>query len=125
MVTHAINWFEIPVSDFDRARKFYEIIFDFEMPENTMGQTRMGFLLFDHMAGGIGGSICQGEGYEPSDRGTLAYLNGGEDLNIVLERIENAGGEIVVPKFHISEEIGYSAVFKDTEGNRLALHSRN
>lgn len=125
MLTHAVSWFEIPVIDFERAKKFYETILDFEMPENIMGETRMGFLLFDFKSGGIGGAICHGEGYEPSDKGALVYLNGGEDLNVVLQRVENAGGTIVLPKTHINNEIGHFAVFLDPEGNRLALHSRN
>lgn len=125
MFTHAINWFEIPVLDFERAKKFYELIFEYEMPVNTIGETKMGFLLFDYKGGGIGGSICYGEGYEPSNKGALVYLNGGEDLNVILQRVEGAGGQIVLPKTHITNEIGYFAVFIDPEGNRVALHSRN
>ena len=44
MVTNAINWFEIPVTDFDRAIQFYSKIFDIEMPTMEMGGSLMGFL---------------------------------------------------------------------------------
>ena len=46
----------------------------------------------------VGGAICQGEGYVPSATGTLPYLNGGEDLSGVLNRINDAGGNVVVSK---------------------------
>ena len=123
MLKNAVNWFEIPVSDFERAQSFYAKIFDFEMHENTMAGVRMGFFLFDTEHAGIGGAIVAGERYTPSDSGTMVYLNGGSDLKIVLDRIETAGGSIVMGKTQISPAIGYMAMFLDTEGNRVALHS--
>ena len=120
--TNSINWFEIPVSDFDRAKAFYSEIFDFEMPTMEMAGSLMGFL--PHEQGkGVGGAIIKGEGLEPSAQGTTVYLNGGEDLSVVLNRVEQAGGKQVVPKTEITEEIGFFAVFHDTEGNKVALHS--
>ncbi len=87
------------------------------------GPVMLGFLLHDREAGGIGGAIAAGEGYAPAIAGTLIYLNGGADLNVVLERIEEAGGEVVMTKKLISEEVGYMALFIDSEGNSVALHS--
>lgn len=124
MLTNAINWFEIPVTDFERAKQFYSTIFDYEMPESQMGPVRMGFLLSEQKADSVGGAICFGEGYEPSQKGPKLYLNGGSDLNIVLNRVEAAGGKVLMPKTLITEEHGYFAVFNDTEGNWVALHSR-
>ena len=75
-LTNALNWFEIPVSNFDRAKKFYETIFNYEMPEGMMGDTRMGFFLYDMPGGKVGGTIVFNEAfYSPSDKGTLVYLN--------------------------------------------------
>jgi hypothetical protein len=122
MVTNALNWFEIPVTDFDRAKKFYSAIFDFEMPEMQMGPNRMGFLLYEQ-GKGVGGAIFQGEGSVPSDKGTLVYLNGGSDLNVILGRVEAAGGRVAQPKTEIGHGYGYSALFIDTEGNKVGLHS--
>ena len=125
-LSNALNWFEIPVSDFDRAKKFYESIFNYEMPESTMGETRMGFFLYDFKAGKIGGAIVLNENLlQPSERGSLVYLNAQPDLQIILDRTEAAGGTILKPKTIISEEqnLGYWALIKDTEGNRVALHS--
>lgn len=122
MTTNSINWFEIPVSDFDRAKAFYSKIFDYEMPTIEMGESLMGFL--PHEQGkGVGGAIIKGEGLEPSTQGTTVYLNGGEDLSVVLNRVDEAGGKTILPKTEITEEIGFFAVFHDTEGNKVALHS--
>ena len=123
MVTNAINWFEIPVNDFARAKTFYSAIFDYEMPEMSMEGATLGILPFDQEAGGIGGAIIKGEGMEPTGNGIMVYLNGGDDLSVVLDRVEGAGGKIILPKTHIGEDSGYFAMFHDTEGNRLALHS--
>lgn len=121
---NSITWFEIPVADFDRAKKFYSTIYDYEMPETLVGATRMGFLLYEQMEHRVGGAICFGNGYTPSQQGTIPYLNGGSDLNIVLQRVEPAGGKMLLPKSFIGESLGYIARFIDTEGNLIALHSR-
>ncbi|MPQ47534.1 VOC family protein [Marinifilum sp. N1E240] len=123
-IMHAFTWVEIPVTDFERAKKFYSKIFDFEMPQEQMGKDLMGFFQYDFENGGVGGAIVKGEMYKPGNTGTMAYLDGGADLNIVLNRIEDAGGKVQVPKTQITPEIGFFAIFSDTEGNRVALHSR-
>jgi len=123
---NALNWFEIPVSNFDRAKKFYETIFNYVMPENFMGSTRMGFFLYDFQAGKVGGAIVLNEQLlSPSENGSLIYLNAQPDLQIILDRVEAAGGVILKAKTIISEEqnLGYWALLSDTEGNRVALHS--
>ena len=125
MMKNAVSWIEIPVSDFDRAKKFYSAIYDFDMPEMQMGPNRMGFLLYDQQGGGIGGAIVQGEGYEPSALGAKVYLNGGNDLNTVLNRVTVAGGKIILPKTEIAPGLGHFAIFEDVEGNQVSLHSQN
>lgn len=121
---NAVAWFEIPVRDFERARAFYSAIYGYDMPESSNNGTRMGFLPCDFQAGGVGGTIILADGYEPSDQGTLVYLAAGDDLQFVLDRVEPAGGKVLREKTRISAEIGYYAEILDTEGNRLALHSR-
>jgi uncharacterized protein len=124
MQTHAIAWFEIPVTDFERARSFYNAILAFQMPDMQMGPNRMGFL--PHQQGaGVGGAIVLGPGCTPSAQGTLAYLTAGDDLAVVLGRVGAAGGQVVVPKTAIAPDMGFYAVFQDTEGNRVGLHSMN
>lgn len=124
MTKNAIAWVEIPVIDLDRAKKFYETIFDFEMPVIDMGPIKMGMLLYDQEGGGVGGALCHGEGYQPSgENGSKVYLNGGDDLSTVLGRVEGAGGKVVVPKTEIGQEMGNFAFFNDSEGNFIGLHS--
>lgn len=122
-MTNAINWFEIPVSDYERAKKFYCSIYEYEMVEMDMQGTKMGMLPHDPASGGIGGAICYGEGYTPSTEGSKVYLNGGKDLNEVLGRVESAGGQVILGKTKITDEIGFFAIFADTEGNQVSLHS--
>lgn len=118
---NSLNWFEIPVSDFARAKKFYEAIFGVELQiMEAMGMT-MAFLPAD-MENGVGGGIVYGEGYVPSTEGSLIYLNGGDDLNVPLAKVEAAGGTIVLPKTSIGEN-GFMAYFIDSEGNKVAFHS--
>ncbi len=122
---NAISWFEIPVVDFGRAKTFYQTIFDFEMPEMPMGPVHMGILLHDRDNGGIGGAICYGEGYVPAGNGgPKVYLDGGSDLNTVLNRVPAAGGQVVLPKTPIGQDMGHFAFFSDTEGNVVGLYSQ-
>lgn len=122
-MANAINWFEIPASNFDRAKKFYSSILAAELPTDNIMGNQMAFL--PSSDGGVGGAVCAGEGYKPTADGTVPYLNGGEDLSSILERVEEAGGKVVMPKTQISPEIGFMAIFFDTEGNKVALHSPN
>ena len=122
MPANALNWFEIPTVDFERAKSFYSTIFDFEMPTTEMGESKMGFLLHEQ-GKGVGGAIIKSEGYLPSRDGAVIYLNGGQDLQTVLDRVPQAGGTVVLEKTAISPDHGWYAIFLDTEGNRLGLHS--
>jgi hypothetical protein len=121
-MANAINWFEIPAANYERATKFYATVLGVELPQNELMGKKMSFLPMSD--GGIGGAVCYGEGYKPSVDGVLPYLNGGSDLNNYLTRVEPAGGKVVTPKTKITDEIGYFAIFMDTEGNKIAFHSQ-
>ena len=123
-MTNSINWVEIPVLNFDRAKEFYSRIYDYEMYEETIGACRMGFLPMDRNPEGVGGAIVQGSGYTPTALGAKVYLNGGKDLLTVLNRVECAGGDVLTHKTKITDEIGFFASFTDTEGNHIYLHSK-
>lgn len=118
---HYVSWFEVPANNFQQAVDFYSYIYGIEMEQNFDGNYAMAFFPANK---GIGGAIVSGPGSTPSDTGPLLYLNGGKDLNTILGRVEEAGGRIVMAKTLISEEAGYFAIFIDSEGNKLALHSK-
>lgn len=120
---HALNWFEIPVNDFVRARAFYEALLGRPVVPMQMGASMMGMLSSD--PGSVGGAIVQGEGEVPSRNGTMVYLNGGDDLAPMLARVEAAGGTVLVPKTEIGHGFGFFAHFVDTEGNKVGLHSQH
>lgn len=119
---NAINWFEIPVKNFDKAKKFYETILSADMQLMEAMGMKSAFFPAEMETGGIGGCIIQGQGYEPLLNGTLVYLNGGEDLGTPLSKVEAAGGKILLPKTAIGHN-GFMAHFTDTEGNKVGLHS--
>ncbi len=116
-----VTWFEIPAIDFQQAVRFYSHIFDIEMAQNITDVNAMAFF---PMTSGIGGAVIAGPGSIPCDKGPLIYLNGGNDLNNVLNKVEEVGGRIVMPKTYISKEAGYFAIFIDSQGNKLAMHSK-
>jgi predicted enzyme related to lactoylglutathione lyase len=121
---HAISWFEIPTADIDRAQKFYETMFDMQMIPLDNPHIKMRLFPIENMEN-VGGSIVFNKDfYKPSATdGPLIYLNANPDVQIILDRIEAAGGKIAVPKTQISPEYGYMAIFIDSEGNRVGLHS--
>ena len=118
-----ISWFEIPATDFNRAVSFYKAILGLEIKQTEMFGTKMGFFPTDGT--NVSGAIVQGDDYLPSTDGVVDYLNGGSDFAIVLNKVENNNGRVIVPKTQISPEMGYFGMFIDTEGNKMAIHSIN
>jgi uncharacterized protein len=118
-----INWFEIPAMDFSRAIAFYKTILGVEIKETEMFGTKMGFFPTDGK--NVSGAIVRGEDYKPSSDGVVAYLNGGNNLQAVLESVESNNGKVIVPKTQISPEMGYFGMFIDSEGNKMAVHAIN
>ncbi|HEU4718489.1 MAG TPA: VOC family protein [Bacteroidia bacterium] len=123
---NSLNWFEIPATDITRAKKFYESIFKMEMTDmgEMMGMKMAGFPA-EMGNGKVSGALVQGPMHKPSADGSVIYLNAGSNVQGVLERIEQSGGKVVMPRTQISPEIGYMAFFMDSEGNRMALHGQN
>jgi predicted enzyme related to lactoylglutathione lyase len=118
-----ISIVEIPTTEFSRAVKFYENVLGVRIEKVDMGGTRMGVLPAGD--GTINVVLVNGEEYKPTADGAVIYLNAGGDLNPTLSKIESNGGKVIVPKTEISPEMGYFALFTDTEGNKLGLHSIN
>jgi predicted enzyme related to lactoylglutathione lyase len=120
-MANAINWFEIPAKNLDRACSFYSSVFNTDIHREEIAGVKMGFL--PHGQDEVGGALVEGEGYVPSESGPLVYLNGGNDLADPLSRVESSGGSLLMPKTKVSDEVGYIAIIKDCEGNKVAFHS--
>lgn len=116
-----VAFIDIPATDFGRAVSFYKAILGLEINETEVFGTKMGFFPSDGT--NASGAIVQGQDYKPSTDGVIAYLNGGNDLQNVLDKVGPNNGKVIVPKTHISPEVGYIGMFIDTEGNKMAVHS--
>ncbi len=125
MSSNILGWFEIPTADMERAIRFYQTVFNIELSRQEFGDLDMAWFPFVQEGAGAPGSLVYHKDfYKPSTDGTLVYLvSQTGDLADELSRIEAAGGQVLVPKTLIAENYGYMAVFLDTEGNRVALHS--
>lgn len=122
-LNNAITWFDIPVTDMQRAVKFYESLFDIELQQLRFEN---GLLLsvFPVEEGTVTGALSfHPANYIPSKTGSIVYLNGNPDLQVILNKVETNNGKILLAKSHISNHWGFMALFEDTEGNKLALHS--
>src|ERR1044072_9364216 len=122
---NVLNWFEISVSDIKRATKFYESVFGIKMEEQEMMGMKMAFFPSEDMNGKVSGGLVQGPMHKPSADGAKIYLNANPDLSVALSKVEAAGGKLMLEKTKISDDIGYMAGFFDSEGNAIALHSKN
>ena len=123
--SNSINWFEIPTKDIERATKFYSAVFGITMEVQEMEGMPMAFFPYEPGSGKMSGALIKSDMHAPSTSdGPVLYLNADPDLSDAFGKIEAAGGSIIMPKTQIPEEHGYMAFFIDTEGNRMALHSR-
>ncbi len=119
----AIDWFEIPVRDLDRAQRFYETLLGAPLRREAMGPAKT-LAVFAYGDAATGGCLMAGEGVpEPAENGTRVYLSAAPSLDAVLARVEAAGGRIATPKVQLPGDMGVYAHVCDTEGNRVGLHA--
>lgn len=118
-----ISIFEIPATDISRAVNFYQAILGVNIEKMEMPGMEMGIFPYEEQM--VTGVIIKGEGYKPSADGVTVYLNGGDNLQTILNKIEKNGGKILMHKTPHADESGFFALFFDTEGNRLGLNSPN
>ena len=118
---NAVVWSEIAVADLKRATAFYERLLDGKLRQESFGPFRIA--LFPHSQDGVGGCLMQGEGYEPSAKGTVTYLAATPGIDAALERARAAGAKVLMPKTALPGEGGYIAHLADCEGNRIGLHA--
>jgi uncharacterized protein len=117
---HAVSWFELPVTDLDRARAFYATILGASLGEIAEADDRR-FVMFP-AENGVSGALVQGEDYVPSTQGALVFLNAGDALEPVVNRVDAAGGRVLLPRMDMGDW-GVAAFIVDTEGNKVALHA--
>lgn len=121
---HALNWFEIPVRDLDRAQAFYEAVLQRPLRREAMGP-EVTLAVFPYATGqGAGGCLFAGPGLQPSSQGSLVYLDAGPALDATVARVAAAGGQVLLPRVDLPEGMGAFAHLVDTEGNRVGLHAR-
>ncbi|MRI01660.1 VOC family protein [Kriegella sp. EG-1] len=118
-----ISIFEIPAMEISRAVNFYQTILDINIEKMEFPEMQMG--IFPYEGQMVTGVILKAEGYKPSTNGVTIYLNGGDNLQIILDKVEKNGGKVIVPKSLHADESGYYAIFIDSEGNKIGLHSPN
>lgn len=116
---HAVNWVEIPALDIQRAASFYSEIYDTQL--QIVDQSVRRLVILPH-EDGVGAALNQSNGFQPGDKGPLVYLNAGDDLTPMLNRVEGAGGRVVSSKTDLGGN-GFYAIIQDTEGNHVALMS--
>jgi uncharacterized protein len=118
-----VSMFEIPANDITRAIDFYKSILGLNIEKMDIPEMEMGIFPYeDQMVNGI---IIKGDGYKPSADGVTIYLDGGDNLQNILSKVEENKGKIMVPKTQHADGNGFFAIFLDSEGNKIGLNSPN
>ncbi len=116
---HLLNWVEIPVNDFERARTFYETIMNVKFQEMEMDEAR--YAIFPSGDKFNCGALVKSEYHRPCPDGVVVYLDGRDDMDIILNKVESAGGEVIMTKTYTGDTAGYIGMFSDSEGNKIGL----
>jgi uncharacterized protein len=121
---HAIDWFEIPVLDMNRAMKFYQTMSGNKLRREPFGAPGEELAVFEGSGEGcVQGALLLRKGAQPGTAGTLVYLNAAPSIDAWLGRVAAAGGSIPLPKMALPDGMGFIAHIMDTEGNRVGLHT--
>ncbi|WP_258209633.1 VOC family protein [Paenibacillus radicibacter] len=119
MLDRLFIWMEIPVSNMERAKAFYEEILQVEMHMMPMGDSEYAFFPVQEQTNG--GALVKGPLHKPSMDGVTIYIDGKPDLATILSRVPEAGGQVVMEKTYAGKHAGYLGMFVDSEGNRIGL----
>ena len=119
---HQIVWFDIPVRDIDRAMRFYAAVLGVELKREQAGPG-MAMAMLPHTDGFVGGCLLHNADARPSESGPLLYLNTNGRLDEAVYAVEKLGGKVLSPTHSIAP-FGFRAIVIDSEGNRIALHSK-
>jgi hypothetical protein len=121
MECNPVGWFEIPVTDMNRAKAFYEAVLKYSIKIQDNEDGSMGWFPMSETGYGASGALVHGKGYIPSLGGMLIYFSE-TDIDAALDRVRKSGGNVIKEKTDIGE-YGFYAWVEDTEGNRIGLHS--
>jgi predicted enzyme related to lactoylglutathione lyase len=116
-----VQWFEIPVNDMDRAKKFYENVLNVELTLVPLDELIMAWFPWAHVGAGSAGTLVKAKSCVPSHAGSMVYF-GVDDIEATLARVAENGGKVLKPKSDIGQH-GFVGHFEDSEGNRVASHS--
>lgn len=118
-----ISMFEIPATDISRAINFYQAILEIKIEKMDMSGMQMGILPYEGQM--VTGVIIKADGYKPSSDGVTMYLNGGDNLQVILDKVVKNGGKVHTQKTPHADGNGFFAIFIDSEGNKMGLNSPN
>jgi uncharacterized protein len=114
-------WFELPVSDLERAKAFYEAIFVTELQTH---QNFPGIAMFPKADDStLTGALAHDPDAKPSTEGAIVYLNCDGQLDAVLSRAQKAGAQLLQEVAQLPGNMGWVAQFRDLDGNRVGLHA--
>lgn len=119
MLHRLFIWVEIPVSNMERAKTFYERILKVKMQSMPIGDTEYAFFPVQEQQNG--GALVKGPHHKPSADGIVIYLDGKPDLADILSRVLEEGGQVIMEKTYAGKHAGYLGMFIDSEGNRIGL----
>lgn len=119
-MNNPVQWFEIATTDLERAKDFYAKLLNLEFQYIEMPDSKM-YMFGAPGLPGASGALVQSKDSTPSTEGSVVYFSC-QDVANQAALVEEAGGQLVIPKTDIGE-FGFFAHVIDTEGNRIGLHS--
>ena len=121
-MANTIVWADIPVTDMDRARKFYSAVLQADI-EMMPGSDDVALLPGDPMGGDVSGDLVKGENSTPGTGGITIYLDSAGDPEGMIARAVAAGGQVAMPVTDMGEMVGSIGFFLDSEGNKIGVHA--
>ena len=120
MARNLVSYFEIPVTDMDRAIDFYEAVFAVSLERTVIDGLDMALFPLDENGRGVSGALAKGDSYVPSTSGPRIYFFV-DSIDETLSRVITKGGTLAYPKTSVGDL--WVAEFEDCEGNQIALSS--
>ena len=117
-----VCWFDINVSNLERAKKFYETVFDIKLTDLPIEWGKQSTFPFENNGTNATGALVEKDNYSANENNTVVYFSS-SDCTTEENRVEKAGGKVIKSKTPIGE-FGFISILLDSEGNTIGLHSR-